>query len=186
MSTFDSNVAAAEKYLVRFKQVTTGHFINGAFIVPEDNALIDNVSPVDNSVLGQIAIGTDIEIDRACDAAQAAFPAWRDMPGSERRTLLHHFADKIVERADEIALVESMDTGQPIKFMKKAAIRGAANFRFFADKAPEATAGTSSLQNEHTNFTNWPYRCYYALEHPLYAVDLENCASTSCGLYGCT
>lgn len=154
MSIFDFNVAAAEKYLVRFKQVTTGHFINGAFIVPEDNALIDNVSPVDNSVLGQIAIGTDIEIDRACDAAQAAFPAWRDMPGSERRTLLHHFADKIVERADEIALVESMDTGQPIKFMKKAAIRGAANFRFFADKAPEATAGTSSLQNEHTNFTS--------------------------------
>jgi 5-carboxymethyl-2-hydroxymuconic-semialdehyde dehydrogenase len=38
--------------------------------------------------------------------------------------------------------------------MKKAAIRGAENFRFFADKAPEATAGTSSFQEEHTNFTS--------------------------------
>lgn len=154
MSTLESNVAAAEKYLIRFKQFATGHFINGAFMVPEGNSLIDNISPIDQSVLGQIAIGTDIEIDHACDAAQAAFPAWRDMPGSERRALLHHFADKIVERADEIALIESMDTGQPIKFMKKTAIRGAANFRFFADKAPEATAGISSFQEEHTNFTS--------------------------------
>ena len=77
MSTLESNVAAAEKYLIRFKQFATGHFINGAFMVPEGNSLIDNISPIDQSILGQIAIGTDIEIDHACDAAQAAFPAWR-------------------------------------------------------------------------------------------------------------
>jgi 5-carboxymethyl-2-hydroxymuconic-semialdehyde dehydrogenase len=67
--------------------------------------------------------------------------------------MLHAFADKLVERADEIALVESMDCGQAIRFMKQAAIRGAANFRFFADKAPEAQNGLALHQEEHTNFT---------------------------------
>eukprot|EP00752_Nemacystus_decipiens_P018087 g16219.t1 len=59
----------------------------------------------------------------------------------------------ITERADEIALVESADCGQPIRFMKQAAIRGAANFRFFADKAPEAENGQALYQAEHTNYT---------------------------------
>lgn len=154
MSDFESNLSAAQNFLAQFKSKPLGHFINGEFILPADNELFENHSPVDQSLLGQVAIATEVEVDEACQAAENAFPAWRDMPGNERKKLLHHFADKIVERADEIALVESMDTGQPIRFMKKAAIRGAANFRFFADKAPEATAGTSSFQDEHTNFTS--------------------------------
>ncbi len=154
MSSIEANLAKFEKYITRFKTSTTGHFINGEFVVPETNELHENKSPVDQQSLGMVAIGTENEIDQACLAAEAAFPAWRDMNGAKRRELLHRFADKIIERADEIALIESMDTGQPIRFMKKAAIRAADNFRFFADKAPEATAGESSFQDQHTNFTS--------------------------------
>lgn len=154
MSDFDSNLSTANDFLEKFKSKVTGHFINGRIVLPDGAELFENTSPVDQSLLGQVAIATIKEVDQACEAAESAFPAWRDMPGSERKKLLHHFADKIEERADEIALIESMDCGQPIRFMKKAAIRGAANFRYFADKAPEATAGTSSLQDEHTNFTS--------------------------------
>jgi 5-carboxymethyl-2-hydroxymuconic-semialdehyde dehydrogenase len=46
-----------------------------------------------------------------------------------------------------------MDCGQAVRYMKKAAERGAANFRFFADKAPEAQDGQATQQPEHTNFT---------------------------------
>ena len=67
----------------------------------------------------------------------------------------------IEARADEIAMVESMDTGQPIRFMQKAAIRGAANFRFFGDKALEAGKGLSLPAEHHHNFTT---------RHPLGAV----------------
>jgi len=112
-----------------------------------------NITPTNNSSLGEVAIGSEAEVDKACETAQAAFAAWRDMPGAKRKKILHQFADKIVERAEEIALVESMDCGQPIRFMKQAAIRGAANFRFFADKAAEAKNGLSLQQDEHTNFT---------------------------------
>ena len=111
------------------------------------------MTPVDNSVLGKVVQGTVEDMDAACEAAHRAFASWRDTAGAERKKLLHHFADRIVARAEEIALLESIDCGQPIRFMKQAAIRGAANFRFFADKAPEARDGLAFHQEHHTNYT---------------------------------
>lgn len=153
MSDLDANLALASGYLERFKNTATGHFINGEPVLPPGAEFYDNTTPVDNSGLGQIVSGTVADVDQACTAAAAAFAEWRDIPGAERRNLLHHFADKVVARAEEIALVESMDCGQPIRFMKQAAIRGAANFRFFADKSPEASNGLALHQDEHTNYT---------------------------------
>ena len=63
------------------------------------------------------------------------------MAGSQRKKILHAIADGIVERAEEIAFAECYDTGQALRFMSKAALRGAENFRFFADKAPDARNG---------------------------------------------
>ena len=153
MSEFSENISRANQYLQPFKATTTGHFINGRVVLPAGAATYDNTTPVDNSSLGSVVAGTAADVDRACEAAEAAFADWRDLPGAERKKVLNQFADKIVEHADEIALVESMDCGQPIRFMKQAAIRGAANFRFFADKAPEAQNGLSLHQEEHTNYT---------------------------------
>ncbi len=153
MAEYIDNQARANNYLERFKANTTGHFINGEMLVPPGSTTYSNTTPVDNSSLGEVVAGTAGDMDRACEAAEAAFASWRDMPGPQRKKLLHHFADKIEERADEIALVESMDCGQAIRFIRQAAIRGAANFRFFADKALEAQNGQALYQAEHTNYT---------------------------------
>jgi len=153
MSARESNLSTVAPFLERYKSAPTGHFINGVSVVPDGSVTYDNLTPVDNSSLGPVVEGTAADVDAACEAAQAAFPEWRDMNGAARRELLHHFADLIVARAEEIALVESMDCGQPIRFMKQAAVRGAANFRFFADKAPEARNGQALYQDQHTNFT---------------------------------
>jgi 5-carboxymethyl-2-hydroxymuconic-semialdehyde dehydrogenase len=153
MSELDTNLKLANDYLQKFKDKPIGHFINGKMDFPSGSETYTNITPVDQSELGEIVRGTADDVDRACNAAEAAFTDWRDMPGPERKKLLNHFADKIVERAEEIALVESMDCGQAIRFMKQAAVRGAANFRFFADKAPEARNGKSLHQDEHTNYT---------------------------------
>ncbi|MEZ5480053.1 MAG: 5-carboxymethyl-2-hydroxymuconate semialdehyde dehydrogenase [Thiolinea sp.] len=153
MSDYQTNLNLAEQYLQRFKDNVTGHYINGTWTVPADNRTFSNISPVDQSSLGEIAAGSQTEVDQACQAAQEAFPAWRDLSGAERKKILHRFADKLVERAEEIALVESSDCGQAIRFMKQAAVRGAANFRFFADRAAEARDGQALYQPEHTNLT---------------------------------
>ena len=147
MSDLDANLRLAAPYLERFRSQVTGHYIAGEMIVPPGSRTYDNLTPTDNSSLGKVVEGTAADVEAACEAAQAAFPAWRDMPGAERRKLLNHFADLIVARAEEIALVESMDCGQPIRFMQQAAVRGAANFRFFADKAPEARNGLALHQD---------------------------------------
>ncbi|MDX1563336.1 MAG: 5-carboxymethyl-2-hydroxymuconate semialdehyde dehydrogenase, partial [Gammaproteobacteria bacterium] len=85
--------------------------------------------------------------------AAATFETWKNVPGKERKKILHKVADAIVARAREIALVESYDSGQPIRFMSKAAIRGAENFRFFADMAPSARDGQALPADEHLNYT---------------------------------
>jgi len=151
--TLASNLARAQQYLERFKNNTTGHYIKGEFTLGTGGREYDNLTPTDNSSIGKVMAGSTLDVDAACEAAQEAFEGWANTPGSERKRLLNKFADRVVERADEIALVESMDCGQAVRYMKKAAERGAANFRFFADKAPEAQDGQATQQPEHTNFT---------------------------------
>ncbi len=153
MTEFEANLKQVEPYLKRFKDQALGHVIAGERVVPDNAEVFANLSPADNTSLGDVVAGRVADMDRACEAAAEAFADWRDVSGAERKKILNYFADKITERADEIALVESMDCGQPIRFMKQAAIRGAANFRFFADKAPEAENGQALYQAEHTNYT---------------------------------
>ncbi len=147
------NIDKAQQYLARFKETTLGHYINGGWTLGSEGETFDNLTPVDNSSLGKVVKGTVADVNAACDAAASAFDGWAEMPGAQRKTILHKLADAIEARAEEIALVESSDCGQPLRFMRQAAVRGAANFRFFADKAPEARNGLSLHQDQHTNFT---------------------------------
>lgn len=153
MSDLNTNQQLAEKYLQRFRDNTTGHYINGEWVLPEGHETFTNTSPDNQESLGEVIKGTSADADLACEAAGAAFNEWRDLNGAERKKILHNFADKLVERAEEIAIVESSDCGQAIRFMKQAAVRGAANFRFFADKAVEAKDGQALYQPEHTNLS---------------------------------
>ena len=151
--TAAENQQRARDYLQRFKQQPVGHYIAGQWCATESAELFANINPADNTPMGNVVAGTPEDMDRACTAAAEAFPDWAALPGAQRKKLLNRLADLLEARADEIALVESSDCGQPIRFMKQAAVRGAANFRFFADKAPEAGNGLSLLQPEHTNYT---------------------------------
>lgn len=152
MSVVDDNLAKANQFLARFKERQLGHFIGGRHVAISGDAF-ENFSPADNSVLGSVAAGSAKEIDLAACAAAEAFAGWAALPSKDRKALLHKVADAIVAHQDEIALVESMDTGQPIRYMSKAALRGAENFRFFADRATEAHDGVALPSDHHVNFT---------------------------------
>jgi 5-carboxymethyl-2-hydroxymuconic-semialdehyde dehydrogenase len=149
----DTNLADAEKLLKPYRDETLPHFINGKRDAGRSGKTFDSISPVDNSIIGSVAAGNADDIDAACQAADAAFGEWKAMPGKERKTLLHRVADAIVERARDIALIEGYDSGQAMRFMSKAAIRGAANFRFFGDMAPSARDGQALPADEHLNYT---------------------------------
>ena len=153
MSDFEQNCHDCAAFIERFQRAPLPHFIAGRHDAGHSGGTFDNLTPIDNSVIGQVARGTGTDIDAACNAAAQAFPAWRDMPGDQRRRLLHRVADAIEARGREIALVESFDTGQALRFMSKAALRAAENFRFFADRAPAAGDGHALPAAEHLNYS---------------------------------
>lgn len=153
MSELESNLNKLEALIAPLRSETLPHFIAGKRDPGRSGETFEGYTPVDNSIIGHVASGNAADIDAACRAAEAAFEEWKEMPGAERKKLLHNVADAIVDNAESIALLESYDSGQPLRFMSKAAIRSAANFRFFADQAPSARDGLSLPAEEHVNFS---------------------------------
>ena len=153
MGSIDINASKAQDFLRRFRAKPVGHFIDGEWRTGTSSETFETSTPVDGSLLAEVAAGDAHDVDLAAQAAERAFGEWRALDGRARRKLLHGVADAIESRAEEIALVESMDTGQPIRFMAAAAKRGAENFRFFADRAPEAHNGLSLPAARHVNYT---------------------------------
>lgn len=153
MSELDTNLQDVEKLVSRFRSQTLPHFINGKADAGRSGETFDCVTPIDNSVIGKVAAGNADDIDTACRVAEESFEDWKNVSGKERKKILHRVADAIEDNARAIALVESFDSGQPLRFMGKAAIRGAANFRFFGDMAPTARDGRALPAEEHINYS---------------------------------
>lgn len=151
---FRERIEKADKYLDRFRREGVLNHIGGKSVAADDGSTFDVISPVDLKMIAQVAHGKASDIDKAAKTAQAAFDDYAILSGKKRRDLLHAIADGIVKRAEEIAFVECMDTGQAFRFISKAALRGAENFRFFADRAPTARDGHSLYAEKQLNITN--------------------------------
>ncbi len=152
-ATLEENLALAQDRLAQFAARPVQHLVGGEARDSADGATFADHSPIDGMHLADVAAGSADDVDAAARAAAEAFGAWSRTPGQERRRILHAVADLITERAAEIAVVESTDTGQPIRFMSSAAARGAENFRFFADRAPAANDGLSLPTEDFVNYT---------------------------------
>lgn len=135
-----------------FRDRPLGHHIAGC-PVDGSGSLFPVSDPATGETLGEVRDATEVELNAAVAAAEEGFARWSQTPGDERKAVLHKIADLIVARADEIAAVECLDAGQAWRFMSKAALRGAENFRFFADRAPGANDGQSLPTAGHMNLT---------------------------------
>ena len=89
-------------------------FIGGEFVDAVEQATFEVLNPHDLSKLAEVAEARPADVDRAVAAAGAAFPAWSRTAATERGRLLLRLADAIEANADELARLESMDTGHPI------------------------------------------------------------------------
>ncbi|QCI66388.1 5-carboxymethyl-2-hydroxymuconate semialdehyde dehydrogenase [Phreatobacter stygius] len=152
-AAFAAHRARAETLLARLKAEGIGHHIAGKRVASDSGKTFTTTSPIDRSVLAEVARGDAADIDKAAQAAAKAFKSWRNLDPDKRRAILHKVADVIEAHADDIALLECVDTGQAHRFMAKAAVRGAENFRFFADRAPQARDGLSLPTKDHWNVT---------------------------------
>ena len=153
MTSLADNLGRAENYLQRWQSAPVQNRIAGQDLDAVSGETFETICPVDLRVLARVAKGGAADVDLAAMAAEEAFQSWSAWPGRQRRNLLHAIADAIEARAEEIAFVECMDTGQALRFMSKAAQRGAENFRFYADLAPTARDGLSLPSEGLSNIT---------------------------------
>jgi 5-carboxymethyl-2-hydroxymuconic-semialdehyde dehydrogenase len=121
---FKANRDRVGPLLAKLKAEGINHMIDGKSVPSVSGQTFETKSPVDGtSALASVARGKPDDIDRAATAASRAFKSWRDMPATARKKLLHRVADAIEDNADDIAVLECIDTGQAHRFMAKAASR---------------------------------------------------------------
>lgn len=115
-------------------KVDTRHWIGGRRVASA--ATFDDISPIDETVIAQVAAGTRDEVDAAVTAARAAFPGWAAMTPTERADILEKVAQGIEARIEDLAQVETCDNGSLLRSHRRGVMpRVAMNFRFFADYA---------------------------------------------------
>ncbi|MFJ7332078.1 aldehyde dehydrogenase family protein [Streptomyces sp. NPDC101116] len=124
-----------------------GLFIDGEFVEAADGRVFKTVSPSTEEVLSEIAQAGSEDVDRAVKAARKAFEKWSALPGSERAKYLFRIARIIQERSRELAVLETLDNGKPIKETRDADLPlVAAHFFYYAgwaDKLGHAGFGAN-------------------------------------------
>ena len=127
-----------------------GLFIDGKFTPPASGKYFKTINPANEKVLAEVAEAGEKDVDRAVQAARKAYDkVWRKMSGRERGKYVYRIARIIQERARELAVVESMDGGKPIRESRDVDIPlSAAHFFYhagWADKLSYAFPGKKVL-----------------------------------------
>ncbi|PSL48472.1 5-carboxymethyl-2-hydroxymuconate semialdehyde dehydrogenase [Salsuginibacillus halophilus] len=130
-------------------------YIDGQFVNAKSHDPFVNYDPFKNEEINQVAHGGKEDIDQAVAAARKAFKGeWGRMPLKERLSYIHKIADLVDEHIEEIAPLESFDTGLPISQTRKMVARAANNFRFYAEMVSSRLVGeVYPVDDEFINYT---------------------------------
>jgi aldehyde dehydrogenase (NAD+) len=115
MPTFDYAPAPESRSIVDI-QPSYGLFIGGEMVDPIDGTRFKSVNPATEEVLSEVVAAGPQDVDRAVDAARAAYAgAWSRLSGRDRGKYLYRLARIVQERSRELAVLESIDNGKPIR-----------------------------------------------------------------------
>ncbi|AZB42430.1 5-carboxymethyl-2-hydroxymuconate semialdehyde dehydrogenase [Bacillus sp. FJAT-42376] len=147
MQTQSHKAAAGHKQLEPVK-----HYINGEFLHSEQS--FENKNPFMNTAMNEIAEGRKEEIEKAVASAKSAFVQWGSMKMEKRMKFIERIAALIDEEMEEVAFLESLDTGLPISQTRKMTARAAENFRFYSRMVQTKLHGESyAADDEFINYT---------------------------------
>ncbi|MCB0495540.1 MAG: aldehyde dehydrogenase [Cyclobacteriaceae bacterium] len=122
------------------------HFIGGQWVKPSSGEYFDNISPIDGKPFTQAARGNKEDINKALDAAHAAFPKWSTTAAAVRSNVLLKIADIIEENLEYLARVETIDNGKALRETRAADLPLCVDhFRYFAG----AIRADESTMSEH-------------------------------------
>ena len=123
---------------------TYKQFIGGDFVDAADGRTADVINPANDQVIANVPASSTEDVDRAVNAADAAFQTWKKSTPQDRSLLLLKVADKLEARADELGRLESANAGKPV---------GAAIDELLADEGLAARLAAMSARIKSTSGT---------------------------------
>ncbi|UGQ30854.1 aldehyde dehydrogenase family protein [Acinetobacter calcoaceticus] len=133
--------------------MNTQLFIDGQFVPAKNGGTIDVLNPSNGELITKIAAAEAEDIDIAVAVAKRAFPSWAATPAAERGRLLLKLADLIEEHTEELAQLESLDTGHPIRDSRRLDVpRTAACFRYFGGIADKIEGSVIPVEQGFLNY----------------------------------
>lgn len=132
------------------------HYIDGVLVDSVDGATFDVLEPTTNRAYITCSSGSRADVDLAVSAAKRAFEEgpWPRMLPRQRATILNRIADEVAALNEDLAAIESFDSGLPIRQAKGQANRAAENFRFFADLIVAQVDGAFRMPDRQVNYVN--------------------------------
>ncbi len=135
--------------------IHTQLFIDGKFVDAESGETMATLNPHDNSEIAQIAMAGHADVDKAIHAAQRAYPKWSRMSAMDRGRILLKLADLIEDNAEQLALLESLDTGHPIRDSRILDVpRTAVTYRYFGGMADKFQGDVVPVEAGFLNYVS--------------------------------
>src|ERR1700684_4500731 len=128
-------------------------FYGGAWHAPKSGRHVDSLNPGTGESLGPVAECGAEDIDAAVAAAKKAFDGWRNTPPLERARLLKRIAAVLREHADELAMLDAADCGNPVHEMVMDATIAAAQIEFYAGLVTEMKGASIPIGPGVVNFS---------------------------------
>ena len=130
-------------------------FIDGKFCAAESGETMATLNPHDGSEIAQIALAGKADVDKAVKAAQRAYSKWSRMAAMDRGRILLKLADLIEANAEQLAQLESLDTGHPIRDSRILDVpRTAVTYRYFGGMADKFQGDVVPVEAGFLNYVN--------------------------------
>jgi len=117
-------------------------FVGGAWCDADDGQTIAVINPANGKTVASVPHMGAAETKRAIDAANAAWPAWRKLPAKERAAILRKWNDLMLENADDLALLMTLEQGKPLAEAKGEVAYAASYFEWFGEEAKRVAGET--------------------------------------------
>ena len=135
--------------------IHTQLFIDGKFVNAESGETMATLNPHDNSEIAQIAMAGHADVDKAIHAAQRAYPKWSRLSAMDRGRILLKLADLIEANAEQLAMLESLDTGHPIRDSRILDVpRTAVTYRYFGGMADKFQGDVVPVEAGFLNYVS--------------------------------
>jgi aldehyde dehydrogenase (NAD+) len=130
-------------------------WVNGRETAPEQDDRFPVFDPSTGDPLCEVARAREVDVARAVEAARAALPQWAVRPAADRRQILFEAARLLQQPAtiEELALLECLNTGKPIREAKEDVVKTAAAFEFYGGLVDKLFGTTIPISQEMLNYT---------------------------------